>query len=395
MSEDPGGQSVKYIPLIWAGLRRKPGRAWLAFIQIAVAFLLFGVLQGFDASVQRMIAETDADMLTVQSRGGTFDLPVSYFDRLARLPGVRAVNHETYSMGKYQDSPKELLVVATLPRQWAVTTASDVNTSPGAVAALLNKRTGAIMGVTFMKRYGWKVGQRIPLQLDVEQMDGSKVWMFDIVGVVETKDPAIRAERSDFMMINYDYLNEARFDRKGRVTQFFVKVNDAKQAATIADQIDALFGNSSDETRTRSKRELAQSQFQAIGDLSSVTDSISAAVLFSLLFSIVALLMQGVRERTTELAVLKTVGFQDWAVVALLLCESLLLCLIAAAVGMGVAEWILWVASGRIPLDAGLNLPAAVLMRGLGLALILALFSSLLPARRSLKLQIAEALAGR
>jgi len=386
---------MKYFPLVWHGLWRKPGRTWLAFVQIAVAFVLFGVLQGFDASVQRMIAETDADMLTVQSRGGSFDLPVAYFGRLARLAGVRAVNHETYADGKYQNSPKDLLVVATLPQQWERTTASDVNTSPGAVEALQKSRTGAIVGVTFMERYGWKLGQRIPLQLNVDRMDGSKDWTFDIVGVVETKDPAIRAERSDFMIINYEYLDEARFDRKGRVTQFFVKVNDPKQAATIADEIDALFGNSSDETRTRSKRELAQSQFQAIGDLSSITRSISAAVLFSLLFSIAALLMQGVSERTTDLAVLKTVGFQDWAVVALLLCESLLLCLFAAAVGMGVAEWLLWVSSGRIPLDARLYLPAAVVMLGLALALILALSSAILPARRTLKLQIAEALAGR
>jgi len=386
---------MKYFPLVWHGLWRKPGRTWLAFVQIAVAFVLFGVLQGFDASVQRMIAETDADMLTVQSRGGSFDLPVAYFDRLARLTGVRAVNHETYADGKYQNSPKDLLVVATLPQQWERTTASDVNTSPGAVEALQKSRTGAIVGVTFMERYGWKLGQRIPLQLNVDRMDGSKDWTFDIVGVVETKDPAIRAERSDFMIINYEYLDEARFDRKGRVTQFFVKVNDPKQAATIADEIDALFGNSSDETRTRSKRELAQSQFQAIGDLSSITRSISAAVLFSLLFSIAALLMQGVSERTTDLAVLKTVGFQDWAVVALLICESLLLCLVAAAVGMGVAEWLLWVSSGRIPLDTRLYLPAAVVMMGLALALILALSSAILPARRTLKLQIAEALAGR
>jgi putative ABC transport system permease protein len=386
---------MKYLPLVWHGLWRKPGRTWLAFFQIAFAFVLFGVLQGFDASVQRMIAETDADMLTVQSRGGNFDLPVAYFERLERLKGVLAVNHETYSNGKYQNSSKELLVVATLPNQWAATTAADVNTSPGAVEALKNLRTGAIVGVTFMQRYGWKLGQRIPLQLNVDRMDGSKDWVFDIVGVVETKDPAIRAERSDFMIVNYDYLNESRFDRKGRVTQFFVKVNDAKKAATIADEIDAVFGNSSDETRTQSKRELAQSEFQAIGDLGAITRSISAAVLFSLLFCIATLLMQGVRERTTELAVFKTIGFQDWAVVALLLCESLLLCLVAAAVGMAMAEWLLWVASGKIPLDASLHLPASVVMTGLAFSVILALFSALLPARRTLKLEIVAALAGR
>ena len=386
---------MKYFPLIWQGLWRKRGRTWLALIQIAVSFVLFGVLYGFGASVQRMIADTNADLLVVQSRGGNFDLPVAYADRIARVKGVTAVNHETYSSAKYQDSPKELLVVATLPENWSVIENNEVNIPPGAVEALRKSRTGALVGITFMRRYGWKVGQRIHMQSNVVREDGSNNWAFDIVGVVETKDPAIRAERSDWMTVNYDYFDAARLDHKGRVTQFFVKVSDARQAATVADAIDALFANSSDETRTQSKREIAQSQFQAIGDLSYIIRSISAAVLFSLLFSTGALLMQGVRERTTELAVLKTVGFKDWAVVALLLCESLVLCLASAAIGMGLAEGLLWFASGRIPIDARLELPPAVVLMGIGLAVILALVSSLLPARRSLKLEIAEALAGR
>jgi putative ABC transport system permease protein len=102
-----------------------------------------------------------------------------------------------------------------------------------------------------------------------------------------------------------------------------------------------------------------------------------------------------VRERTTELAVLKAVGFNDWTIVALLMCESLVLCFAAAAIGMGVAEGVLWLASGRIPIDARLELPRTVVLLGMGLALILSLATSLLPARRGLKLRIAAALAGR
>ena len=330
----------------------------------------------------------------VQSRGGNFDLPVSFFDRIVRLDGVIAVNHETYMNATYQSSSKSLLVVATLPRNWSMMMTHDVNIPPGAVDALLSHRTGALVGVTFMHRYGWKVGQRIQLQGSL-QMDGSPNWVFDIVGVVETKDPSFREERSDFMIVNYDYYDASRFQQKGRITQYFVKVRDAKQAATLADTIDGLFANSPDETRTQSKRELAQSQFQAIGDLSFIVRSISAAVLFSLLFSIGTLLMQGVRERTTELAVLKTIGFRDSRVVAILLSESLLLCLTAAAIGMLVAQDLLRFASGRIPMDARLEIPANVLLMGLGLAMALAFLSSILPARRGSKLQIAEALSGR
>ena len=386
---------MKYFPLIWHGLWRQRGRTWLALIRISTSFVLFGVLHGFGASVRQMIAETAADVLVVQSRGGSFNLPVSYGDRIARLGGVTGVSHETYSNATYQGSPQEILVVATPPKDWSVINAIDVNIPPGAVEAVESNRTGALVGVTFMTRYGWKVGQRVHLQTNVIREDGSNNWAFDILGVVEMKDPAIRAERSDFMIVNYDYFDAARLEHKGRITQFFVKVSDPKQAAAMADAIDALFANSSDETRTQSKREMAQSQFQAIGDLDFIVSSISAAVLFSLLFSISALLMQGVRERTTELAVLKAVGFNDWTIVALLLCESLVLCFAAAAIGMGVAEGVLWFASGRIPIDARLELPRTVVLLGMGLALILSLATSLLPARRGLKLRIAAALAGR
>ena len=111
---------MKHLPLIWSGLWRKRGRTWLAWIQIAVSFVLFGALYGFDASVKQMISQTDADLLMVQSRGGNFDLPVSFLDRIARLDGVIAVNHETYMNATYQSSSKSLLVVATLPRNWSL-----------------------------------------------------------------------------------------------------------------------------------------------------------------------------------------------------------------------------------------------------------------------------------
>ena len=187
---------MKYFPLIWQGLWRKRGRTWLALIQIAASFVLFGVLHGFGASVQQMIENTDADLLVVQSRGGNFDLPVAYADRIARLKGVIAVNHETYANARYQDSQTGLLVVATLPKNWSIVESNEVNIPPGAVEALQSNRTGALVGITFMQRYGWKVGQRIHLQTNVVREDGSSNWAFDIVGVVETKDPAIRAERS-------------------------------------------------------------------------------------------------------------------------------------------------------------------------------------------------------
>ncbi|HLZ98548.1 MAG TPA: FtsX-like permease family protein, partial [Steroidobacteraceae bacterium] len=200
---------------------------------------------------------------------------------------------------------------------------------------------------------------------------------------------------SVFMMINYSYYDAARAAHRGTVQQYMLRVADPRQAGAVADAIDALFANSPNETRTESLREMAQSQMRSLGDVNFVVRAITAAVLFSLLLSIGAAQMQSVRERTSELAVLKTIGFPDGAIVALLVGEALLLCLVAAGLGLALAAAFFWVAVRVNFFRDPQPMPIDVLAAGAGLALLLALITAALPAWRGLKLEVVEALAGR
>ena len=383
---------MRFLPLVWSGIWRKPGRAVLALVQILLAFALFGLLQGWQSGVTSTIAHIDADLLQVHPREGFGDLPRAYFERIQQVPGVRVVNLANYFNVSYQNPKQSFLVIATLPRNWAEIT-TDVIVPPAAVAALERTRTGAIVGDALMRKYGWKIGQQLPIQSPVPQRNGSANWAFDIVGVLRMKDSDARSH-STFIVINNDYYDEARAGNRGMVAQYMVRVRDPKQANAVGAAIDRMFTNSSYETRTEPLRQMAQQSMRSIGDLNLVIRAIIGAVLFSLLFSIGALLMQSVRERTGELAVLKAIGYSDRAVMALLVTEAALLCFISAALGLMVSSALFWLAERSNFWPQYIQLSAPVLAIGATLALLLAVVSAILPAWRGLRLPVARAMAG-
>jgi len=339
------------------------------------------------------IAHIDADLLSVHPREGFGDLPRAYFDRIQQVPGVRVVNLANYFNVDYQNPKQSFLVIATLPRNWAQIT-TNVIIPPQAVAALERTRTGAIVGDALMRKYGWKIGQHLPVQSSIPQRNGSTDWGFDIVGVLRMKDPDARSH-STFIVINNDYYDEARAADRGMVGQYMVRVRDARQANAVAAVIDRMFTNSTYETRTEPLREMAQQSMRSIGDLNLVVRAIIGAVLFSLLFSIGALLMQSVRERTGELAVLKAIGYSDRAVMGLLVTEAALLCLTSAALGLAVASGLFWLAERTNFWPQYIQLTAPVVALGAALALLLAVVSASLPAWQGMRLPVARAMAGR
>lgn len=383
---------MRFLPLVWSGLWRRPGRTTLALVQILLAFALFGILQGWQSGVQAAIAHIDADLLMVHPRGGFGDLPRADFERIQQVPGVRVVNLANYFMATYQNPAQHFAVIATLPRNWARIT-HDVVVPPEAVSALERTRTGAIVGDALMRKYGWKVGQQLPVQSQIAQRSGSTDWNFEIVGVVRMKNSDARGQ-STFIVINNGYYDEARALDRGMVAQYTVRAEDPKQADAVAAAIDRLFENSGYETRTEPIREMAQQGMSSIGDIDLVIRAIVAAVLFSLLFSVGALLMQSVRERSGELAVLKAIGYSDRAVMSLLVAEAALLCVASAALGLLLAA-VLFRIAVRINLwPTYIQLTAPVVALGAALALLLAAASALLPAWRGLRLSVARAMAG-
>jgi putative ABC transport system permease protein len=380
---------MKFLPLIWAGIWRKRGRAVLMLLQIASAFALFGVLQGLNTGIKQAIARTHADRLYVASSVSLGDpLPLAHLQPLQSVAGVEAVSYRIGFGGTYQQPTQFVPGFATEVKSF-FEMFKEMEVAPEQIAALARTRTGAIVGKVTAERYGWKVGDRVTILGPVPKRDGSREWVLDIVG---TYTHELQPEAAIALIANYDYANEGRVVNRDTVDYFTVQVDDVAHATQIGLAIDSLFANSSNETRTQSEQELAQSQVQRIGDLDFIVHGVTAAVFFALLFATGALMMQSIRERVPELAILKTVGFSDARVMGLIVCEALLFCLLSAGIGLGLAAVLLPLARGFISMA---SVPGTVMLAGLGCAVVLALVGSTVPAWRGLRLQVADALAER
>jgi putative ABC transport system permease protein len=381
---------VKYLPLIWSGIWRKPGRTILIFLQVTVAFALFGVLQGLKSGVQHAVEAQRADLLLVHSREAFFyPIPLGLLGQIRSIPGVRVAVPVELSGGYYQKPENGGVGMVAVGTDGDWTAAFTYSIAPEDLAAFTRSRTAALAQDVTAAKYGWKIGDRIPLVTRTPRKDGSTTWAFDIVGTFTDSDAGGGSSK---ILINYAYYDEARATGTGTVNHFNVEVTDPRLAVSVADAIDRRSANSSHETKTESLRELAQVQVERIGNLDFLIRAVVSAVLGALLFATATLMMQSVRERTPELAVLKTIGFTDRALFILMLAEAVTVCLAAAVFGLALAL-VVFPFAARFVL--GIAMPKVTVAIGLALAAALALVSAALPALRAARLRVVSALAER
>jgi putative ABC transport system permease protein len=289
--------------------------------------------------------------------------------------------------GVYQNPSERIGVVAISPDA-AWSTAFTYTIAPEYLAAFGKSRTAMLVKDAVAEKYGWKIGDHIPLKLPIAQQNGSTDWAFDIVGTFTDSD--IGGGRY-IVIVSYPYFDEARAPGKGMVNHFNVAITDPKLAAQVSDAIDARFANSPHETKTESLREMAQASMQAIGDFDFLIRAVVGAVLVALLFATTTMMVQSIHERTPELAVVKTLGFTDRAVFLLILVEALTLFLAGALCGLELATLVLPLAARFVP---GLSMPGIVVAIGLALGVLVALFSAAIPAALAARLPVARALGG-
>jgi putative ABC transport system permease protein len=380
---------VKFLPLLWAGLWRKRTRTVFTLLSIVVAFVLFGMLQGVNAVFNNAVNAAAVDRLDVVSRVTfTEPLPYGYLSQIESIPGVAGVAYQSW-FGTYYQDPKNFVFSFPLDPERFFPLFPELLLPKDELASLVHTRTGAVIGRDLAKKYGWKIGDRVPLHSVIwtQASNGSSDWQFDIVGIFDgpTND-------ASSFFFNYSYFDEARAFSKGKVGWYIVKVKNPKEAMQVAAAIDKHFANSPDETKTQTEKEFSQSFIKQQADINFIVTAILGAVFFTLLFLTGNTMMQSVRERVPELAVLKTLGFTDSAVVALVLAEALVLCLIAALIGLGIAALIFPAMKDYI---GEAHLPANVLVSGAALAVLLALCTGLPPAWRTARLNIVDALAAR
>jgi putative ABC transport system permease protein len=381
---------MKYLPLIWSGIWRKRGRTIFILLQVSVAFALFGVLQGMKTGVELAIAKTRADLLMVfPDAFGEPPLPRAYLDKIQPIPGVKSVTFADGIVGNYQKPDQVVFVLGIDPTDLWLTLLPEIFAIlPADLQALRSNRSGVLVTTDIAKKYGWKIGDRLPLTSPTLRRDGTGNWAFDIVGTFVSHEPG----GGSFVVGNYTFLDEARVANKGTVRNFYVVTSDPAQAATVAETIDRTFANAPSETSTATLRENAQQGMQSIGDLNFLIRSVVGAVFAALLFSIATMMMQGIRERTPELGVLKTLGFTDRAVFMLVVAEAVVVCLSGALIGLALATMAFPYTAKWIP---GLTMPLGVIEVATVAASLVALVSAALPALRAARLRVVDALADR
>jgi putative ABC transport system permease protein len=379
---------MKFFPLVWSGIWRTPMRTALIFLQVCVAFILFGVLQGMKIGMDRAIANTPADVLYIgPAVSGEPPLPIADVSRLQSIPGVKAVSFNQGMLTYYQMQTQPVYVLGIEPSALMGTILpEEFIVQPKDLEVLRKTRTGLLITADMGRKYGWHIGDKIPLISSTLQAGGSATWTFDIVGMVtfNNKDQEL------FVFANYYYIDEARALDKGTVGHFFAIASDPKQAAAVSDAIDNAFANSISPTHTVSFRESAQQRLQSLGDLNFAIHSILSALLVALVFSTATMMMQTARERAPELAVLKTLGLGNRTMFLLIAAESLIVCMPASLSGFALAWTAFPFAAKYVP---GLSMPMVIVPLGLLGAALVALISVSVPGLRAARLNIVDALA--
>ena len=386
---------MKFLPLVWAMLWRRPTRTAMTFGSIAVAFMLFGMLQAFNNVFHLDARLAGADNLLTTDRYGRLDrgLPYAFRSQIEAVDGVRVVIPFVVFPMQYADFRANTgIAIATDPQ----TIFSDPRfvTTPGHLKAFQETRTGLIAGRQMASTLGWKVGDHVPVRSSwVPRRDGTDVWEFDVVGLFDFNEELLGEVTALRSFVRYDYVNEARL-HQDVVDIYIVKMTDPARAPTLSREIDTLFQNSPHPTRTQTEAEQQRARLAQIGDIGLIVTSILSAVFFTLVVVAGNTMMRAFQERIAELAVLKTLGFSDARVAALVATEALTLCVSAGVAGLALA-WLALKPLARLVAAflPFLRLEPSIVATGVAFALALGVLAAAIPAWQSARLSVTAALA--
>ncbi len=382
----------KFLPLLFSNFRRKRLRTLFTLLSIGVAFVLFAYLAAIRTAFAFGIEIAGADRLLSLNKVSIIQpLPIAYRQRIEQVPGVKAVTHAGWFGAVYQDSSKGFQGVSQFPvvPEEYMAMYPEMVLDPAQKQAWIEDRQGVVIGKTTAERYGFKIGDRVPLQAAWTKKDGSRVWEFNVRGIYTAKDKAVDTTQ---FLFHYDYFDEARARGQGTIGWYIIRVADPKNSGDVAHKIDALFENSSAETTTSTEKAFMQSFAKQVGDIGAIITGILSAVFFTMLLVAGNTMAQSVRERTNELAVLKTLGFSGPQVLALVLGESCMLALIGGGLGFGLGYFLVSFGDpthGALPI---FYIPNAQIVLGVGLIVVLGLLTGALPAMQAMRLRIVDAL---
>ena len=380
---------MKYFNLIRAALFRKPISSILTLATLFIAFLLFGMLNSVSMAFSQGIDFSGIDRLIVAPRYSIIDdIPLNYQNSIQEVPGVEQVAHRSWFGGTYQDN-KQFFSRWPVPPAAFLDVYPEYKLPPDQAEAFINTRTGAIIGREVADRHNLEVGDRIPLIPNIWLNKDNGPWEFDLVGIFDSDDDTVDTNQ---MFINFEFFDEYRQFGQGGVGSFIVRISEPSRTAEIAAEIDAIFANSNDETKTTTEKAYNQMFANQLGDIGLIMTSILSAVFFTILLLTGNTMAQAIRERIPEFAILKTIGFSNMHILWIVLSESVLMILLGCIPGLLTAQLVIPFFVGVVPFLDSVEMTPLVFIQGIALALLLGIVVGLPPALRAMRLNIVNAM---
>ena len=380
---------MKYSRLIFANLFRKKARLILTIGSFAVALFLFTFLAVVKNAFSRGTELAGADRLVIINRAGLIQtIPLAYRDKILAIQGVKALTHNNWFGGVYQDE-KNFFPQFVIDPENQRQVMTEMKVPDDQWKNFVNDRQGAVVGAGLAKRFGWKIGDRIPLKNAL--YGPTKTWEFNLDGIYKNDHPG--GDESQFWL-QWKYFDEnIPSVIKGSIGWYVLKLDTPDDAVRVAKAIDTEFANSSTETKTETESAFQAGFAKQLGNIEFLILTIGGVVFFTLLLVTGNTMAISVRERTSELAVLKAIGFTDRFVLFFVLAESLVIALIGGLIGLGLAILAIPAVGAALNgLMPPLLLSAVMLLIGLGFALLVGAASGLLPGLGAMRLRVVDAL---
>ncbi len=381
---------MKYLALITASLGRRKVRTIFTFLSIFIAFFLFAYLAAIRAAFVGGVEVAGVDRMIMTDKVSLINLlPESYQAKIAATSGVADVMNQTWFGGYFQEQRNFFAQFPVDPTAY-LRMYPEVTVPESQQKAWLADRQGALIGSGLAERFGWQVGDRIPITSGIWQnKDGTRTWEFNVVGIYDGKEGV----DTSAMLFRYDYFNESRAFGDGLVGWYVIRVEDPARLDEVAARLDALFANSPNETKTASEKEFLQGFANQVGNIGAIFTAIVAVVFFTLLLIVGNTMAQSVRERTADLAIMNIFGFSRTGLMGLVVGESTFLALTGGLLGLGLA----WLAvqfggdptSGFLP---AFFIPPGDLVVGVLIVIAVGALAGALPAWQSMRMKSVEAL---
>ena len=385
---------MKFFPIVWRNLLRRKFRTIFTIGAIFFAFMLFGVLMAIRSAFGMNIQLAGQErLMTIDKVSIINPLPASYEGRIKQVPGVTDITHANWFGGYYQEVRNQFATFATDPESWLRVYSKEFEVPEDQKKAFFADRTGAIVGIDTARKYGFKVGQKVPIQGTIYRRPDGGPWEFTIDGIYDSK---IKGADKTNLLFNYQFLRETIPEQSGfrdKYNWYVLTVDNPDRAPEIAAKIDEMFANSPSETKTNTEKAFVSDWAKQIGDIGKIMMGIVGMAMFTILLVTGNTMAQAIRERTNELAVLKTLGFPDGRILGMVLAESLLIALVGGGAGL-VLSYLLITFSGDPTggLLPAFYFPTPSLVAGVVLVFGLGLASGFLPAWQAGRLRITDAL---